>query len=76
MPDHSPDKPEPKRIRLIREITNYKLQTWGVLRTDLNAFGVESLRFFKPDRVPKKVPGKLFNQIKRLPTTLTGDGVR
>jgi hypothetical protein len=28
------------------QITNPKLQTWGVLRTDLNAFGVDSLRFF------------------------------
>jgi hypothetical protein len=25
-PDHSPDKPEPKRNWLVREITNYKSQ--------------------------------------------------
>jgi hypothetical protein len=29
MPDHSPDKPEPKRNRLVREITNHKLQIKG-----------------------------------------------
>jgi hypothetical protein len=28
------------------QITNPKLQTWGVLRTDLNAFGVEFVNFF------------------------------
>jgi hypothetical protein len=26
MPDHNPDKPEPKRNWLVREITNYKIQ--------------------------------------------------
>jgi hypothetical protein len=38
----------PKGLRLSGklQITNPKLQTWGVLRTGLNAFGVKVLIFF------------------------------